>query len=369
MGVTISITVPDTLVAVANGKLEAKIVNKNNTTTYTWKVLNTINNYGLCFYVGKYVHISEPYKGLRGDLPLNFWVLDYNIPKAKRHLIPNTRLSIEAMEYWLGPHPFYDDELKIVDAPYIGMEHQSAVAYGNRYQYGYKGKDISGTGWGMKYDIILVHELAHEWFGNSITTEDLADKWIHEGFAGYTEILYLERLFGKDAALAYLVAKRNNIENKRPVISRYNINEASGGDDYSKGRAIVHMIRAIMNDDKKFRELLLDMNKEFYHKVTTSQKIEAFICQRTGIDLHKMFEHYLHTTQIPVLEYKLNKNTLRYRFTNCINGFTMPIKVKLKNELWITPTTEWRSIYIDDLTVMDTLEVSKGFYITVKNLL
>lgn len=363
-GCSIAITVPDTLVGVSNGRLLTKQQTDNYMMTYTWNVNNTINNYGLCFYVGKYVNLIQPFEGLRGDLPLDFWVLDYNTEKAKEYLIPETKLTIETLEYWLGPYPFYSDGVKLVDAPYIGMEHQSAVAYGNRYKHGYKGKDISRTGWGMKYDIILVHELAHEWFGNSLTTKDIADKWVHEGFTGYAEILYLEKLFGKKAAQEYLVAKRNNISNDHPMISRYGINEASGGDDYAKGRAIIHMIRAVMNDDEKFKALMLDINKSFYHKTTTSKEVEEYISITTGIDFSSMFNHYLHTTQVPALEYKLKNNVLQYRYTNCIQGFTMPLKVNLKEDLWLTPTTEWQAISVGGVLPTDTLEVNKDFYVT-----
>ena len=363
-GASITITVPDTLVAVANGKLIKKEEGPNNTITYKWEVLNPINNYGLCFYVGKYVEIKEPYTGIGGDLPLHFWVLDYNKTKAEQHLIPNTKQSVTHLEYWFGAFPFYKDGLKLVDAPYIGMEHQSAVAYGNRYKYGYKGKDISGTGWGLKYDIILVHELAHEWFGNSITTEDLADKWVQEGFAGYGEILYLESQFDKEAANEYLIAKMRNIENKNPVIPRYNVNETGGADDFSKGRTLVHMIRQIMNDDKKFRRLLLHINEHFYHKITTSKEVEKFICNRTVIDLSKMFEQYLHTTQIPILEYHIASNHIQYRYTNCIPRFTMPLKVSVGNKsLWLNPSTQWQELPLNGASGEDTLKIDPNFYV------
>lgn len=367
-GASVTIIMPDTLVAVANGRLAAKQPYGQNRTAYTWSVVNPINNYGLCFYAGKYVHIREPYTGTAGNLPLNFWMLDYNVERAKHHLLPGTKLAIDAMEHWLGPYPFYEDEVKLVDAPYIGMEHQSAVAYGNRYNNGYKGRDISGTGWGMKYDIILVHELAHEWFGNSITTKDLADKWIHEGLAGYTEILYLEQQFGKDAAREYLIAKRKSILNSRPVIARYNINESGDSDDYAKGRAVIHMVRAIMNDDAKFRQLLIDINKKFYHTTTTSQAIEQYISQASGTDFSKMFAQYLHTTKLPVLEYKISGSKLQYRYANCREDFTMPLKTIINGEQWLKPTTTWKHVRLKKGKVA-TLEIDPDFYVTAKKVL
>lgn len=364
-GAKIAITVPDTLVAVANGRLIAEEAGTHRTKTYQWEVVNSINNYGLCFYVGKYVHISEPYAGIAGDLSLDFWVLDYNEEKAQQHLIPHTKKTVAGLEYWLGPYPFYEDGLKMVDAPYIGMEHQSAIAYGNQYQYGYKGKDISGTGWGMKYDIVLVHELAHEWFGNSITTEDLADKWIHEGFTGYAEILYLERYFGQQIANEYLIAKRKHIENKAPVIPRYGVHETSGADDFSKGRAIIHMIRQVINDDEMFHRLLLELNKRFGHTITTSEEMEAFICTYTEIDFSKMFDQYLRTIQIPVLEYSIKNDKLLFRYTNCNLDFKMPLKIHVSNaSFWLRATTDWQEITIKQLSDKDRVEADANFYLT-----
>jgi aminopeptidase N len=219
----------------------------------------------------------------------------------------------------------------------------------------------------MKYDIILVHELAHEWFGNSITTEDLADKWIHEGFTGYAEILYLESRFGKQAANEYLIAKMKNIENNTPVIPRYNVNETGGADDFSKGRTIIHMMRQIMNDDKKFHQLLLDMNKLFYHKTTTSKEVEIFICKSTGIDFSKMFDQYLHTVQIPILEYYIVNNKIKYRYTNCIQHFAMPLKVNIKNEfIWLKPSHQWQELKVKDLSKSDIIDIDANFYVTAE---
>lgn len=366
-GATISITVPDTLVAVSNGMFSKVYRVDDYTLTYKWEVVNPINNYGICFYVGKYMVLTEDYEGAKGPLSMSFWVLDYNHEKAKAHLIPNAVKTITCYEKWMGPYPFYEDGFKMVDAPYIGMEHQSAVAYGNRYKYGYRGKDISNTGWGMTYDILIVHEVAHEWFGNSITTADLADKWVHEGFAGYAEILYLNDTVGKEAANEYVIAKRKYIKNETPVIPAYGLNEMNGADDYSKGRAIVHMVRQVINDDRVFNDLLKNLNKEFYHKVTTSAELEKYISLTTGVDFSKFFDQYLRNPQLPVLEYKFHDGELSYRYTDCIKDFSMPIKVMLGKEQWITPTTKWQKISAKELANAQSLTVDPNFYLITKN--
>ena len=367
-GASVSIIVPDTLVAVSNGRLQSKKNNPDRTVSYKWAVKNPINNYGICLYIGKYINISDQYQGLKGKLSMDYWVLDYNREKAKRYLMPNTVRVIKCYEHWFGPYPFYEDGFKIADVPFMGEEHQSAIAYGNRYKPGnMRGLDRSGTGWGLKYDLLLVHEIAHEWFGNNITVEDQADKWVHEAFAGYAEILYLDYYFGNNAGDEYINARQKDIENEEPIIPRYGVNDdADGSDNYLKGRTIVHMIRQIMNDDVKFRKLLLDLNTRFYHKVVTSKIIEQYLIEKSGKDLSKMFDQYLRTAQIPVLEYTFKDSVLNYHFTNCINGFNMPVKVHLGKDFWLSPTTEWQVLKIEDIQAGDVLKLDPNFYVFLK---
>ena len=207
------ITCPDTLVCVGNGRFRGKINNGNGTTTYDWAVVSPINNYNIIPYIGKYVNFSEVYKSENGDLDLNYWVLDYNIDKAKAQFKDVTRM-MKAFEYWFGPYPFYEDGYQLIEAPHLGMEHQSAIAYGNGYQNGYLGKDLSQSGWGMKWDFIIVHESGHEWFGNNISVKDIADMWLHEGFTAYSEVLFTEYYYGKEAGTAYVTGVRKSIDNK-----------------------------------------------------------------------------------------------------------------------------------------------------------
>ncbi|MBC7628352.1 M1 family metallopeptidase, partial [Ferruginibacter sp.] len=242
------ITCPDTLVCVGNGRLRGKIINGDGTATYDWAVVNPINNYCIIPYIGKYVHFGEIFKGEKGDLTMDYWVLDSNLDKAKKQFQDAPRM-MKAFEYWFGPYPFYEDGYKLVDAPHLGMEHQSATAYGNGYQNGYHGTDLSGSGWGLKWDFIIVHESGHEWFGNNITSKDLADMWIHESFTNYSETLFTEYYYGKEAADAYVIGTRKRIVNDVPIIAPYGVNKEGSGDMYYKGGNMLHTIRQAINND------------------------------------------------------------------------------------------------------------------------
>jgi aminopeptidase N len=367
-GASISIIVPDTLIAIANGRLISKAKDTDTKITYKWAVQNTISHYSISFYIGNYVNISQTYNGEKGNLSMDYWILDYNKQKAENHMIPGVNTAIKSFEKWFGPYPFYEDGFKMVDAPYIGMEHQSAIAYGNTYMNGTnkKGGDISNTGWGKKTDKILVHEMAHEWFGNNITAIDIADRWIQEGFAGLGEELVISDLCGKQAGAEFLAGRFRTIENDKPIIARYGINEDGSQDNYIKGWAIIHMIKAIINDDIKFQTILKGLNNDFFHKSVTTKQIEDYISLKSGIDFKYLFNQYLRTTKVPVLEYKLKENELMYRFTNCNENFNMPIKTNLTKEDWIYPKTVWQSLKIHNFTSNDDLKVDLNFYITGK---
>jgi len=355
------ITSPSELVSVSNGRLRSKIDNKDGTSTYSWAVVNPINNYCIIPYIGKYVNFNEVYKGEKGNLEMNYWVLDYNLEKAKKQFTDAPKM-MKAFEYWFGPYPFYEDGYKLVDAPYPGMEHQSAIAYGNSYQNGYYGRgDLSGTGWGMKWDFIIVHESGHEWFGNNITSKDIADMWIHESFANYSETLFTEYYYGKKAASEYVIGIRKRIVNDIPIIGPYGVNKEGSSDMYYKGGNMLHTIRQIINNDEKFRMILRGLNKTFYHKTVTSKQVEDYINKNSGIDFSKVFDQYLRTIMIPTLEYKIQKRNLFYRWTNCVKGFNMPVKIMLlKNQYsFIYPTEIFKQIKIND----KDLKADDNFYI------
>ncbi|MBL0127771.1 MAG: M1 family metallopeptidase [Flavobacteriales bacterium] len=317
-GANLHITVPDSLQAIGNGRLRNKQKNSDGTTTWNWQVKNPINTYNLVPYIGKYTHFHEDFVGVKGPLDLDYWVLAFNEAKAREHF-KQVPLMLKCFEEWLGPYPFYEDGYKLVEAPHLGMEHQSAVAYGNKYQNGYLGMDLSGTGRGLLWDFIIVHESGHEWFGNSITTADIADMWVHEGITQYTEVIYTECQQGKEAAEDYVIGLRNKIGNRSPVIGPYGVNQEGNGDMYPKGANLMHTIRHIVGDST-FKAMLLEMNRKFYLKVTTSAEIEDFMInynERTKAMLNKsIFDQYLRTTQIPVLEWGIFKRALWARWSD-----------------------------------------------------
>ena len=365
-GATIQVKIPDTMVAVANGKLIAKENQHNGIVVYTWQVKDPINNYNIVPYIGTYVHFSDNYIGeTEKNLSLDYWVLDYNLEKAKKQFGRDVKRMMKAFEYWFGPYPFYEDGFKLVESSHLGMEHQSATAYGNHYEDGYLGSDLSGSGWGLKWDYIIVHESGHEWFGNSITTNDIADMWVHEGFTMYSEALFIEYYYGKKAADEYVQGIRNNISNTKPVTGPYNVNQEGSGDMYNKGANMLHTIRQVINDDSLFRKILRGMNREFYHRTIDSKDVEVYFSKESGKDLSRVFDQYLRTTNIPVLEYKISGDKLSYRWSNCVPGFAMPVKLQNAGT-WLQPSEEWKNISATTEIKNKGLKADKNFYVTVK---
>jgi aminopeptidase N len=358
-GAVLSVTVPDPLVAVGNGRLKNKTKRNDGTTTWQWEVVNPINTYNIVPYIGYYTNWTETFAGEKGNLDCSYWVLDYDLDKAKQQFGRDIKPMLKCFENWFGPYPFYEDGYKLVEAPHLGMEHQSNVAYGNKFKNGYLGMDLSGTGWGTKWDYIIVHESGHEWFGNNITTADIADMWVHEGFTNYSEPLFVECQWGKKAGNEYAVGLRGNIENDKPVIGPYGVNKEGSGDMYAKGSNMIHTIRQVMDDDKKFKDILRGLNQDFYHQIVTSAQVEKYMIDKSGKDLSKIFDQYLRTKQVPVFEWKMENKNIVYRWTNVVPGFNMP--VKLKNGLWLNPATEWQAI--DAKKTGAKPEVDENFYI------
>lgn len=368
LGALLQIRVPDTLVAVGNGKLYSKDDQKDGTTLYTWQVKNPINNYNIVPYIGKYIHWTDTLIGeTKKTLSLDYWVLDYNFGKAKLQFDRDVKRMLRAFEYWFGPYPFYEDGYKLVESPHLGMEHQSATAYGNHFKDGYLGTDLSGSGWGLKWDYIIVHESGHEWFANNITTNDIADMWVHEGFTMYSEALFVEYYYGKKAADEYVQGVRNNIENDKPIIGTYGVNQEGSSDMYNKGANLLHMIRQVINDDSLFREILRGLNKDYYHKTVDSKDVEGYISRQSGKDMSGIFDQYLRTTKIPVLEYKIKDDNLYYRWTNCVNGFQMPVRLD-NSDVWLKPATEWKSTAILSGMMKKEILINKNFYIVTKKI-
>lgn len=360
-GATLTIIVPDSLVAVGNGRLK-NTIHTDSTATFTWEVKDPINNYNLIPYIGYYKNFAETYNGEKGALDCSYWVLDYNIEKAKAQFMQVPQM-LKAFEWWFGPYPFYEDGYKLVESPHLGMEHQSAVAYGNKYGNGYLGQDLSGSGWGLKWDYIIVHESGHEWFANNITTKDIADMWVHEGFTDYAETLFTEYYYGREAADAYLQGLRKNIQNDKTIIGTYGVNQEGSGDMYYKGANLLHTVRQVINNDSLFRNILRGLNTTFYHQTVTSKQVEAYISQQSKKDLAKVFDQYLRATMIPVLELHTEGTTLKYRWQNVIAGFNMP--VKLTNGQWLMPTANWKAAKLQT-ALPDSVSADTNFYITVK---
>ena len=360
----ISVNVPKNLKNISNGRLRKVTSKKDQTTTYDWFVSNPINNYGVNINIGDYVGFSSKFDGENGLLDIDNYVLSYNLEKAKSHF-KQVPMMIEAFEHWFGPYPFYEDSFKIVEVPYLGMEHQSSITYGNEFKNGYLGRDLSGTGWGLKFDYIIIHEGGHEWFANNITYKDIADMWIHEGFTCYSENLYVDYFFGKDASAEYVIGTRKGISNTKPIIGPYDVNREGSSDMYSKGANLLHTIRQIADDDEKWRKTLRGLNKTFFHKTVTTAEIENFISKSLNIDLSSVFDQYLRDIRIPVLEYEINDGFLKYRWNNVIENFKMPVKIIIdETPLMINPTKNYKKIAF----ASDELIIDKNFYVFSKDL-
>lgn len=362
-GVTMNFTVPKDLTAVGNGRL-IKVKKGKGTRTFTWQVTNPINSYGVNLNVGDYVRFEEKYDGEKGKLDMIYYVLSYNLEKAKTHF-KDARRTMEALEYWFGPYPFYEDSYKLVEVPYLGMEHQSSVTYGNGYELGYRGRDLSLTGWGLKWDYIIIHESGHEWFANNITYKDAADMWIHESFTTYSEGLFVDYHYGKEAGAAYVRGMRYGIGNEEPMIGPYGVN-GRGADLYNKGSNVLHTLRQWVNDDTKWREILRGLNETFYHQTVTTADVENYISAQSGLDLTSFFNQYLRDSRVPVLEYFTYEGNLLYRWTNCIEGFDMPVRISVGDESFtITPTSRWNFRDQEKIAVEDPamLKVDPNYYI------
>lgn len=367
-GADVAVEVPNGLMDISNGRLVGIDDNTGrNTKTYHWQVTNTINNYAISLNIGDYVHFSEKYDGEKGKLDMDYFVLRENLTKAKKQF-KDAKRTMQALEHWFGPYPFYEDSYKLIEVPYLGMEHQSAVTYGNGYQNGYLGRDRSKTGWGLKFDFIIVHESGHEWFANNLTNKDVADMWIHESFTTYSENLFVEYHYSKEAGAEYIRGQRANIANDKPIIGVYNADRNGSSDMYDKGANMLHTIRQIVDNDVLWREILRGLGKDFYHQVVTTAQVEQYIIDKSGKDLSSVFDQYLRDYRLPTLEYFIKDNKMMVRWSNAVKQFAMPIKVTIDGKMrWITPTTTWQPIKLN--VTNPTFSVDKDFYVSTLNVL
>jgi aminopeptidase N len=363
----VALTVPDPMIDVSNGRLRGTRSNGDGTTTWEWFVVNPINNYAIAVGAGSYAHYSEFFHGERGTLTLDFWPLSYHLDAARRQF-PQAKSMLACFEHWFGPYPWYEDGYKLIETPHPGMEHQSAVAYGNWYENGYRRRDASGTGLGMQWDFIIVHESAHEWFANNITAKDNADMWVHESFANYAENLYTECQLGKQAGAEYVIGTRRGIRNDQPIVPPYGVNARGPGDMYPKGGNMLHTIRQIVGDDEKWRGILRGLNRTFWHQTVMGTQVEQYISREAGIDLGKVFDQYLRTTQIPTLEYRIEGTTLSYRWTDVVPGFDMPVGVMLSDTGFtvLHPTEAWQTTTLA-LASPAAFKVDPSYYVVSRD--
>lgn len=369
-GASLTITAPDGLVAVGNGRKISESHQDNGTTITKWAVQSPISNYCIIPYIGDYVSFSEKFQGEKGPLDIHYHVLREDEQKARAYWPAEVHHMLKSMEYWFGPYPFYQDGYQLVQVRHTGMEHQSAVAYGNHFAHGYRGKDLSATGWGAKWDFIIVHESGHEWFGNNITSKDLADMWVHESFTNYSETLYVEYRWGKNAGNEYNYGIRHNITNDRPIIARYGVNESGSGDMYYKGSNMIHAIRHSLNNDSLFRDILRGLSKTFYHQTVTGKQVQQYICRQAAFNYLPVFKQYLSTTQIPklVLRFNQDSSAIRYRWENCLDRFNLPIALNAKGRaatFKIYPTTTWQSARIstEQSRLINAKDIQFNYYI------
>ncbi|WP_353127566.1 M1 family metallopeptidase [Parapedobacter pyrenivorans] len=364
----ISISVPNGLTNVSNGRFRGSEDLGDGYTRFNWFVSNPINNYNVAVNIGDYVHFADTFRGEKGILDLDYWVLRENEAKARPHFNANVKPMLQAFEHWFGPYPFYADGFKLIETAHLGMEHQSAIAYGNKYQNGYLGRDGSGTGWGNKWDFIIIHEAGHEWFGNNITSNDLADMWIHESFTNYSESLYIDYHFGKKAGQEYVHGNRRGIQNLAPIIGSYHVNNEGSGDMYNKGGVLHNMVRTIINDDEKWRQILRGLNKRFYHSTVDYEDIVDYISEQSGKDLSSVFAQYVRHANIPTLEFYFTKDgKASCRWIADEQGFDMPVRIRTKGGQYqfIQPTRRLTPINISGLT-RDNFEIDTfNFYIGV----
>ena len=366
----ISISVPKGLTDVSNGRLRKTTDLGDGYTRFDWFVANPINNYDVTANIGDYTEFKDTYDGEKGKLDLDYWVITGDLEKAKKHFAANVKPMLASHEHWFGPYPFYEDSYKLVETPHLGMEHQSAVAYGNHFMNGYLGQDLSQTGWGNKWDYIIIHESGHEWFGNNITAKDLADMWIHEGFTCYSEALFVETQYGKQAGQEYVHGLRAQIRNDSPIVGVYGVNKEGSEDMYFKGAVLFNMVRTIINDDEKWRNILRGLNKTFYHQTVTYDDIISYIDKQAGMDLSSTFDQYLRYKGLPTLQIVWQDNKPYYQWLANTKDFNMPVKVRVKGGEYkfIIPNTTLQPLDIAGAT-KDNLEADTfNFYIKLSGI-
>jgi len=338
----ISVSIPNDLVDVSNGKFMGKTDLGDGYTRWDWFVHYPINNYDVSLNIGNYQHFSDHL----GGLPLDFYALPEDLDKAKKQFV-QAKGMLEAYQHYFGEYPFKKDGYKLIEAPYSGMEHQSAVTYGNHFANGYLERDWTGVGVSLKFDFIIIHESGHEWFGNAVTAADPSDMWIHEGWTTYLECLYVEYMFGHDDAIQYVNGYKAKVKNTVPIIAERGVNAEPPQDMYFKGALFLNTLRSVVNDDPRWWKLIHDLYQRFKYKNIMTEDIVQFFNRRTGKDMTPIFNQYLRRTAIPTLELKFHgaDGTVSYRWKADEPGFAMPVRVgKKDNWQLIQATTDWQTM-------------------------
>jgi aminopeptidase N len=363
-GATIKVAVPNGLMNVSNGRLIGSEDLKNGYTRWDWEVKNPINNYDITVNIGDYVHIHDKLD----DLDLDYYVLSYNEAKARKQF-EEVKPMMKCFQAKFGKYPFAEDSYKLVETSYLGMEHQSAVAYGNRYMKGYMGQDMTGTGIGLLFDYIIIHETGHEWFGNSITSKDIADMWIHEGFTTYSEAVYVECQYGYEKAMEYIEGQQMNTANMKPVIGVFGVNKPGSGDMYYKGAAMLNTLRHVINDDAKWWDLILNYSLTYKKDIIDTETVINYFNTKSGMNLTPIFDQYLRYKNIPKLEVKLKKNKLEYRWVTDVKNFAMPVGLLINEKpLRLNATNDWQTVTVDVKDISDVIVEKNKYYIKLERL-
>lgn len=378
-----SCAVPNDLYCFMNGQFRGKkdeVAPMSNSkakqyTRYHWAVTYPINNYAVSLNIADYAPFHDYYVSGKDTLKLHYYPLSVNADKAKLHF-EQVKPMLKCYEERFGRYPFWRDGFALVETPYLGMEHQSGIAYGNNYKQGYTGFDITGTGIGNRFDYIIIHEAGHEWWGNSVTSADIADMWIHEGFCTYGESMYVECMYGKNEAIKYVNGSKKGIDNDRPIIGHYGVNKEGSGDMYGKGAVMLNCIRSTIDNDSLWFSILKGIANDFKHGTVNTEMIVNYINKRAGKDLTPIFDQYLRYTDIPILQYrtqKRGKNTeLSYRWIASIKEFNMPMKLTdgTQTTQTLQPNAEWQKTtlrntlpaqikFANDLFYFETKEVKQ----------
>ena len=360
-GMQISVAVPNNLMDVSNGKFVGKTDLGDGYTRWDWLVQYPINSYGVALNIGAYAHFEEKL----GDLPLDYYVLPENLERARLQFA-QARPMIEIFQRYFGEYPFAKDGYKLVEVPYLGMEHQSAVAYGNNFANGYLGRDFTGVGISTQFDFIIIHESAHEWFGNAVSAADVSDMWIHEGWGTYLEALYVEQRFGKEAALKYVNGEKPKVKNQDPVITQRGIHRSPTQDMYFKGALVLNTLRSVVDDDARWEKLLRDFYQRFKYQTIMTEDVVQFFNAQLGRNLTPIFDQYLRRAALPTLELAFTEpGALAYRWKADERAFAMPVRIGARGA-WqvIEPTTAWKTMPTS-LTKDDVQVATDLYYVNV----